>query len=416
MARERSDTSDVAPVRLGLEALLPKGTTRLPVVDMHCAGEPVRIFAAQSLMPSGRSLLELRKLFASRHDWVRQALMLEPRGHAEMYGAFLVHPPEGREADAAALFIHCSGYSTMCGHATLALGRYLFDRGRADGGAQNSFRLETPCGLTTIMIESAKDGAPLVSFDGTESFALLNQRVQVPGFGSVEFDLGFGGAYYAILPASYLGLRLPGSSLQALSEAAGALVTAIRHAFRIDHPNQKELGFLYGAILTDGAFLDSGDVSQNLCWFGEGQLDRSPTGSGLAARVAVEAARGLFGADSVARVSGLSGETFEARLAQPPTKSGVVVRISGKAYYTSFCRARPRTWRPLSAGLYGHVRLRTVGSSAVGSDGIGADDALPFAAETRTWRRRGRGSLVSNGERLDQGVSHMSEMAPEHGH
>lgn len=307
------------------------------VVDMHTAGEPVRIVLDGFPQPVGDSVLAKRADAMARLDVHRRRLMLEPRGHAEMYGALPVAACVPGAAFGV-LFMHHSGFSTMCGHATVALGRWAVDSGRValrDGRAD--FVLECPCGPVDVHV---RDGGALVAFDSVPGFAAaLDLAVAVPGFGRVVCDIGYGGAFYAILPAARLGIDLTRDPLERQRAAARAVTDAIRAAHPVRHPAEPDLGFLYGTILTDdprpGAPADA--VSRNLCVFGEGQIDRSPTGSGVTARLAVDATRGLLRAGETRRIAGPTGVPFageviaEAMLG--PTRA-FRVRVSGSAFYS----------------------------------------------------------------------------------
>lgn len=307
----------------------------IAVTDMHAGGEPVRILDGGAPDLGRASPLAKRRLMAERFDHVRRRLMHEPRGHDDMYGAIL-SAPQSDTADASVLFAHCSGYSTMCGHATIALGRYLYDRSRADGAGKTAFRLETPCGQVDLKLEPEEKDSPLVSFDSVSCFAeAIGETVVLPEIGEVRYDLGFGGAYYAILPASALGCDFRETPVELLAERAGALVAELRERRPLRHPDEPDLGFLYGAILTDG--LDCAGAadarSYNLCWFGEGQLDRSPTGSGVCARLAVDYAKNRAKVGDSLAVAGLSGEPFCGRI-KSAGEHGVTITVSGRAYYT----------------------------------------------------------------------------------
>ena len=307
----------------------------LVVTDMHAAGEPVRILDGGRPELGRQSALAKRRLMAQRFDDLRRRLMHEPRGHADMYGAIL-SPPHTETADAGVLFTHCSGYSTMCGHATIALGRYLYDRSRAQGEARTAFRLDSPCGLLDIAVERGRGEIPRVSFDSVACYGeALDEAIDVPGIGQVRYDIGYGGAYYAILPATALGCDLAASPVKLLAERAGALVASLRERRPLRHPEETDLSFLYGAILTDGldCRASEGRTSYNLCWFGDGQLDRSPTGSGVCARLAVDHARGRARTGDSLMVAGLSGDPFSGRIASAG-EGGVTITVSGRAYYT----------------------------------------------------------------------------------
>jgi trans-L-3-hydroxyproline dehydratase len=280
-------------------------------VEMHTGGEPVRIILEGFPEPRGATVLEKRQDAASRLDLHRRRLMLEPRGHPEMYGALIV--PAAPPAAFGVLFMHHSGFSTMCGHATIALGRWAVASGRVplrDGCAE--FLLECPCGPVVVRVG---DGGARVAFDSVPAFAAeLDAVIEVPGFGKVTCDIGYGGAFYAILPARRLGLDIGRSQVGELRLGALAVMRAIRARGAVHHPTEPELSFLYSAILTDDSTAASPGPHRHLCVFGDGQIDRSATGSGVTARMAVDAARGLIAPGAGRVFSGASGVPFHAEL------------------------------------------------------------------------------------------------------
>jgi proline racemase len=313
-------------------------TTRYSVIDMHTAGEPVRIVTGGYPRLTGRTILEKRREARERFDHIRQVLMLEPRGHAGMYGVIPTEPccPE---SDLAVLFTHNEGYSTMCGHATIAVGRWAVESGRVRAEEPvTRFRLEVPCGILNIesIVESGRVRSS--TFESVPSFAsLLDCRVEVPGLGRVDCDIAFGGAFYAILPASRAGLPFGSTPLAELVDAGIRITEAIRASIPIRHPDEPDLGFLYGTILTDDVPTDSGEPSHNLCIFAEGQIDRSPTGSGATARMALDYARGRIGAGQEREFRGVSGVGFSARISEASGggfESRMRVRVGGSSSVT----------------------------------------------------------------------------------
>ena len=163
-------------------------------VEMHTGGEPTRIIVGGWPDLAAPTLLGKRRECLEKHDHLRRGLMLEPRGHDGMYGALLVKP-DHPEADLAVLFMHNEGYSTMCGHATVALARWAVESGRATGPV---VRLQCPCGLVVAAV--APDGS--VRFESVPSFVYALDRIApTRSWGPVTVDIGFGGAFYAVLPA-----------------------------------------------------------------------------------------------------------------------------------------------------------------------------------------------------------------------
>lgn len=307
---------------------------RLSYLDYHTCGEPVRIVTAGYPELTGATILEKRRDARVRHDHLRRAMMLEPRGHAGMYG---VIPVAAAHPDAAfgVLFMHNEGYSTMCGHATIALGRYAIEHGLvAAAEPVTRFAIEAPCGLVRLACEVADGRVGLVTFESVPAFVLARDRVvAVPGFGQVTTDIAYGGAFYCILPASRFGLDLFATPVPALVEAAAALTDAVRAGPPIVHPGEPDLGFLYGTIVTDEA--GPGEQSANLCIFAERQIDRSPTGSGVTARMALDHAKGLIAPDATRRFSSITGGVFTGRVTAPAAHPAgpVTVEVGGASHF-----------------------------------------------------------------------------------
>lgn len=317
----------------------PDSTTRIETVEMHTGGEPVRIVTAGYPEISGTTLLEKRRFARDHLDRFRTLIMFEPRGHYDMYGVLPV-APDHPEADLAVLFIHNEGYSTMCGHATIALGRYAFDRGLIEPeGDVARLNLQCPCGLVRVTV-AIEDGRPgMVSFVSVPAFAFaLDLDVEVPGLGRVTVDIGYGGAFYAFLPASRFGLDVRATPTRELVEAADRVTKAVQQQVKLDHPDSPDLAFLYGTILTDGRTGVTQDgPSANICVFAEREVDRSPTGSGVTARIALAVARDpdLVSADFT--FESVTGSRFTGRVAEQTTAgrfAAIRAEVAGRAYYT----------------------------------------------------------------------------------
>jgi proline racemase len=309
-------------------------------VEMHTGGEAVRIVTSGYPDIPGSTILDKRRTARERLDRWRRLLMHEPRGHYDMYGVIPV-APDLPGADMAVLFIHNEGYSTMCGHAVIALGRYAVDSGIVPAVEPvTRVAIQCPCGLVEafVTVEGGKAGA--VSFVSVPAFAAhLDAVVTVPGFGAVTLDVGYGGAFYAILPAARLGLAMSAPARD-LVAAADAVTLAVQAALPVVHPVEPDLGFLYGTILTDGG--DGRDVpTVNCCIFADREVDRSPTGSGVTARVALMRARGEIGAGETRRFRSIVGSEFTGAVEADTELAGapaVRVRVGGKAHYSGRSR------------------------------------------------------------------------------
>ena len=260
----------------------------------------------------------------------------------------------------AVLFIHNEGYSTMCGHATIALGRYAVDHGIVQPKAPETIvNLQCPCGLVRVAVEVAETPDGFVSgaarFVSVPSFAfVLDREVEVPSFGPVRLDIGYGGAFYAVLPTDRLGLDLHASPLSDLVDAADRVTKAAAAQVPLEHSDDQDLAFLYGTILTDGRDRWEEAPTRNLCVFAEREVDRSPTGSGVSARIALQVARGHIEPDQSRTFESVTGSTFSAR-ALGRERAGrfeaVRVEVAGRAYYTGTARFTLEQGDTLGAGF-----------------------------------------------------------------
>ncbi|MBT8336737.1 MAG: proline racemase family protein [Gemmatimonadetes bacterium] len=295
----------------------PPGTLRITTLEAHTEGEPLRVIFAGVPEPetegrpvAGRRLAAIRDL-----EPQRRALMWEPRGHADMYGALLL-PPERPDSAAAVLFLHNEGWSTMCGHGILALGRVLVETGLVEASAPESrFNLDTPAGPVRVVARVGEDGrVGAVRFENVASWVqALDREVSLPDWGTVRYDLAFGGAFYAFVDAPSLGLDLHPESTPQLVRAARAIKTAAAAAVPPAHPDDPSLSFLYGVIFT-GPPDDPKHHSRHVCVFADGEVDRSPTGTGVSARAAILHARGSMHIGDEHVIESVVGGRFTVRI------------------------------------------------------------------------------------------------------
>ena len=305
----------------------------IETVEMHTGGEPVRIITGGYPYLEGATLLDKRRYAKEHFDHLRRLLMLEPRGHYDMYGALLVEP-DHPDAALAVLFMPNEGYSTMCGHAAIALGRYAADQGivEPEGGAA-VLKLQVPSGLVVVTVDAATGGA---SYRSVPSFlAAAGVAVSPAGLGTVTVDVAYGGAYYALATAADLDVVLEPAAIGVLRERAAAVTAAVAAVVELDHPDAADLGFLYGTIVTDG--VEDGRPSTNVCVFADAQVDRSPTGSGVQARLAAAHAKGLVELGEQRTFRSIVGSEFTGSVAATTSvgdRPAVVTDVGGRAFYT----------------------------------------------------------------------------------
>lgn len=320
-------------------------------VEMHTGGEPTRIIVDGWPKLTAPTLLGKRRECLEKHDHIRRGLMHEPRGHEGMYGALLVEP-DHPEADLAVLFMHNEGYSTMCGHATIALARWAVESGRVNRrSAETVVKLQCPCGL--VVAKVAADGS--VTFESVPSFAYALDRIAPTGtWGPVTVDIAYGGAFYAFLSADAIGLDLKASPMRSIIDAGEEIALATARALKIEHPDEPDLAFLYGTIFTDGGD-GAGQPSRNVCIFAGRQIDRSPTGSGVSARMALQVARRQAKLGEARQFESCTGSIFTGKALRDGTPVGprksVIVEVGGIAHHTGDSRFRFDADDPLREGF-----------------------------------------------------------------
>jgi len=306
----------------------PERWTRITTIDMHTGGEPLRV-VVDGLPPiEGRTVLEKRRYFREHYDYLRTGLIWEPRGHADMYGAVIT---PSADADFDVFFLHNEGYSTMCGHAIIALTKLVVETRLVE---KNEITFNVPAGRI-LARASVVDGQVVeTSFRNVPSFVYLrNQRVDVPGIGSVRFDVAYGGAFYAFVSAPELGLRLERDEANQLIEFGRLIKQTVMLHFPITHPFESDLSFLYGTIFT-GPSSDPTHHSRNVCIFAEGELDRSATGSGVSARAALHFANGEVALDERLTIESILGSTMSVKVAKVTAfgpYDAVIPEVSGTA-------------------------------------------------------------------------------------
>jgi trans-L-3-hydroxyproline dehydratase len=308
---------------------------RAVVIDSHTGGEPFRVVVDGMDEIPGETVLERRRFAQENLDELRRFSMWEPRGHADMYGGWL-GPPTSDESDLSVLFLHNEGFSTMCGHGIIALAKVVLDTGILPvTEPETVLRIDTPAGLV-VATSTVEEGVVISTrFRNVPSFAIdLDATVDVPDLGRVGFDLAFGGAFYAIVEASTLGLDL--DDAPGLIAAGRAVKAAISSSRSLEHPEDADLGFLYGVIFT-GPGRKTGNHSRNVCVFADGEVDRSPTGTGVSARLAALHARGSVSIGEEITVESIVGSEFTGRIVAATTVGGlaaIVPEITGSAHIT----------------------------------------------------------------------------------
>ncbi len=361
MAPQGSMPSMPAGARAAITAtVLPVSVARararatVETIDMHAGGEPIRLIrSGYPRVPMG-PILERRRWVREHADGIRRSLMHEPRGHRDMYGAVLLQPHRD-DADIAVLFMHNEGYSTMCGHGIIALTTGLIEEGLYPASAPSTtIRWETPAGVVTATASTsiAEDGHLEVSgvrFVNVPSYLhaqdLVIRPVGIGAAGPITAQLAYGGAYYGIVDAADLGLRVDPGSITQLTRAGAVITELLRRDHTPRHPLDPDLGFVYGTIIID---LDPGTIPdgrapdatlRNVTVFADAEVDRSPCGSGTSALIAWLQGTGRLPVGDEIANAGISGEVFLGRL-EGTTRLGdrpaVTTSVAGTGYVTGY--------------------------------------------------------------------------------
>ncbi|TEA76837.1 proline racemase family protein [Allopusillimonas ginsengisoli] len=286
------------------------------VIYTHTEGEPLCIIHSGIPYPLNTTVLEKRQFLADNYDWVRKALMREPRGHNDMFGVFLT-PPSSPEFDAGLIYIDGQTYSHMCGHGTIAVAMAMVALGivQRNPNGKTTIRFETTAGLVVAEVESDGDTVLTTKFENVPAYVEVQDLpVSLPGYGDVKADIVWGGNYFGIMDLSKTSLRIApdnGSELIRMGLIAREQINA---QYKIQHPTQKHITDLNFVTFWHDPTL-SGAMYKNVHVFSAGQLDRSPGGTGTSAMMAMFEARGELGLNQPIKSEGLLGTgTFEGCL------------------------------------------------------------------------------------------------------
>jgi len=315
----------------------PPEWLRITSIDAHTAGEPLRVLTGGYPELPGDTILSKRQYARENLDYLRKALMWEPRGHADMYGCVVTEPvtPDGT---LGVLFLHNEGYSTMCGHGIIGLAKVALDTGMIVlDGDDPVIKMDTPAGRVTAFAHRDNGSVAEVDFHNVPSFVYaLDKNVNVPGIGDVRYDVAFGGAFYAFCRAEDFELKLTATDFRKLIDIGMRIKHAVMESLPIEHPFEPDLGFLYGTIFV-GEPHEPEHHSRNVCIFADGEVDRCPTGTGVSARAAIHHARGELQIYEPFIVESILGTSFTGEIVQT-TKFGqykaVIPKVTGAAHIT----------------------------------------------------------------------------------
>lgn len=326
------------------------------VIYTHTEGEPLCIIHSGIPYPFGSSILEKREFLVQNYDWLRKALMCEPRGHKDMFGVFLT-PPSSPENDAGLIYIDGHTYSHMCGHGTIAVAMVMVAMGMVPRGesGKTKIRFETTAGLVVAEVDSTDSDVLTTCFENVPAYVEVQDLpVKLPQYGDLKADIAWGGNYFGIIDISGTGLRIApenGSELIRMGLLAREQINA---QYAIQHPTQKhinDLNFItfWHEPTIEGAFY------KNVHVFSAGQLDRSPGGTGTSAMMAMFEARNRLELNQPIRSEGLLGSgTFEGCLLGTVDlngRRGVRPTVKGTASILGTARWQIDRNDPVAAGF-----------------------------------------------------------------
>jgi proline racemase len=291
---------------------------RVETVDYHTGGEPFRIVTGGIDPPAGRTILEQRRYALEHLDDVRKLLVHEPRGHADMYGCFVTEP-EDKGADLGVVFFHNEGYSTACGHGAIALVTWALETGRIDATEpETRVVVDVPSGRLEAWACVERGRIRSVRFRNVPAFVHSGQ-------------VSFGGAFYASVEE-----RVDPAELPRLIELGRRVKAELEAEQEFVHPLEPELRGIYGVIF----WQDEGEeplTQRNVTVFADGEVDRSPCGSGTSARLAVLHAESRIGVGDELVHRSIVGSEFRARIVAETDVAGrpaVITEVEGSAHLT----------------------------------------------------------------------------------
>lgn len=317
----------------------------LSTTDYHTAGEPFRIVTAGATIARGRTVPERRRWAIEHLDDDRALLCREPRGHADMYGGFLT-PPDDEDGDLGVVFFHNDGFSTACGHGTIALATWAVHTGLVTppaGADEVPVVVDVPSGRVQAIVSLDAQSRPVSArFVNVPSYVeATDVEVELPPAVPLApprllVDLAYGGAFYATLPAASLGLSVTPEHLPALIVAGRAIQRSVDAAHPLSLPDASGAAGLYGVVFSE---VLGENHQRNVTVFADGQVDRSPCGSGTSARLSVLVERGELAIGATLVHDSIVGSRFLGRVlgpsaTQPGPQRRYDTEVTGSAHLT----------------------------------------------------------------------------------
>ena len=316
-----------------------KAMRMINAVDSHTMGEPTRIITGGVPVIPGNTMLEKKEYLEKHLDYLRTAIMLEPRGHNDMFGS-IITAPTMPEADLGIIFMDGGGYLNMCGHGSIGAATVVVETGMVPMVEPYTYlTLEAPAGLVKAKVKVENKKVKEVSIENVPSFLYKeNVQVDVPELGKITLDISFGGSFFALVKSTDLDIDICPENAQKLCEVGMKILHAINATVAVQHPliphiNTVDLVEIYGPAKNPKATL------QNVVIFGDGQVDRSPCGTGTSAKLAYLYAKGHLKQNEEFVYESIVGTMFKGKVlteVQVGEFKGVIPEITGSAYITGF--------------------------------------------------------------------------------
>lgn len=310
-------------------------------IDAHTCGEALRIVTSGFPPILGNTILEKRKYVNDNYDGLRKMIMLEPRGHSGMYGCIIVSATTS-DGDFGVLFTHNEGLSSMCGHGIIGVTKVAIETGMINyHEGENIVKIDSPAGRITAYADVEGSKVLRVRFNNVPCFVYKeNIKVHVDSINKdVVCDIVYCGAFYVYIDAAKIGLNVEPSMAEQLVKVGMEIKLKVMSEHEMKHPDSG-INWLYGTILMNGIVREGNNlVTNNICIFAEGQIDRSPTGTGTGGRVALHVHQGIMKDSDILINKSIIDTPMYAKIIEHckvGEYNAVVTEVSGTAYITGF--------------------------------------------------------------------------------
>lgn len=321
---------------MNLFSKLKKAEKTFLAIDSHTMGEPTRIILQGFPKLEGESMIQRKKFLEKNYDHYRTSLMLEPRGHRDMFGAVITEPIS-KEADLGVIFMDSGGYLNMCGHGSIGTATVAVETGLVKvTEPYTNVVLEAPAGIIRTKVRVENGRAVEVSILNVPAFVYKeNLEINIAGYGKIPLDISFGGSFFALVDAEKINISVEEKNLSKLTDLGMKLISKINSSIEIAHPyldiKTLDLVEFYGSTNNPKADL------KNVVIFGEAQADRSPCGTGTSAKLAYLYEKGEIALGEEFVYESITGSTFKGvavREVEIDSRKAVIPQITGSAYIT----------------------------------------------------------------------------------